>query len=298
MERNGVFSAALTSGALGATVAVNFVFHCTPEQRPLQFLLRTTIAACIAQFLYARVLSRSVIYDRAQKKQQKSQTKGGRFGEILGVVARVCTWYVAGVFVFHFAAVVFGAPLFSNFYGTFLWAALMSALSFLPVGIVTGSNAPEWIFQDTFVLSLSFHNLVFLSAFFTFAVPNTFAPQQCSVASERAKWFVGLPALTTIVGAWAGAIVIPLDWHQPWQQWPIPCTYGALAGYFIGVMLLFTLSALIPKHQRVSPGSKVSELVHRQRLVEDQQQNVHQLQQQQLQQQQQQQQVHKRKSKH
>ena len=164
MERNGVFSAALASGALGATVAVNLVLHCAPEQRPLQFLLRTTIAACITQFLYARVLSRSVIYDGAQKKQRKSQTKGGRFGEILAVVTRVCTWYVAGVFVFHFAAVVFGAPLFSNFYGTFLWAALMSALSFLPVGIVTGSNAPEWIFQDTFaLLSFLFTKLLHLS---------------------------------------------------------------------------------------------------------------------------------------
>lgn len=264
MERNGVFSAALTSGVLGATVAVNMMFHCLPEQRPLQFLLRMTIVACVAEFLHARILARSVIFDGAQKKQRKSQTKGGRFGEILGVVARVCTWYVAGVFVFHFAAVVFGAPLFSNFYGTFLWAALMSALTFLPVGIVTDTNSPEWIFQDT-------------------------------IASERAKWFVGLPALTTIIGAWAGAIVIPLDWNRPWQKWPVPCTYGALAGYFIGVLLLFALASLIPKHQRVSPGSKVSELVHRQRLEEDQHENTHQLQQQQ---QQQQQQVHKRKSKH
>lgn len=167
MERNGVFSAALASGTLGATVAVNLVLHCPPEQRPLQFLLRTTIAACVTQFLYARVLARSVIYDGAQKKQRKSQTKGGRFGEILAVVTRVCTWYVAGVFAFHFAAVVFGAPLFSNFYGTFLWAALMSALSFLPIGIVTGPNPPEWILQDTFVLSPPFFFCLPLSAVLT-----------------------------------------------------------------------------------------------------------------------------------
>lgn len=288
MERNGVFSAALTSGVLGATVAVNMMFHCLPEQRPLQFLLRMTIVACVAEFLHARILARSVIFDGAQKKQRKSQTKGGRFGEILGVVARVCTWYVAGVFVFHFAAVVFGAPLFSNFYGTFLWAALMSALTFLPVGIVTDTNSPEWIFQDTFVLFLL---LFSLHCSFTCALPFT----SDRIASERAKWFVGLPALTTIIGAWAGAIVIPLDWNRPWQKWPVPCTYGALAGYFIGVLLLFALASLIPKHQRVSPGSKVSELVHRQRLEEDQHENTHQLQQQQ---QQQQQQVHKRKSKH
>ena len=32
------------------------------------------------------------------------------------------------------------------------------------------------------------------------------------------------------LGAWCGAMVIPLDWDRPWQKWPVPCVAGAVAG--------------------------------------------------------------------
>ena len=150
-EKKAIFSASLSSGLLGACFGVNWFFNCTPEKRPLQFLLRMAATACASQFMYARTLNRSVI-DGGQKRVKKTETKGGRFGEILSVITRVCAWYGGGVFVFHFAAVLCGAPLFENFYGTLLWAAMLSALTFLPVGIVTDSNTPEWIFQSKFVL--------------------------------------------------------------------------------------------------------------------------------------------------
>ena len=37
----------------------------------------------------------------------------------------------------------------------------------------------------------------------------------------------------TVLGAWMGAIPIPLDWDQPWQKWPISCAAGALVGAFV-----------------------------------------------------------------
>lgn len=40
-------------------------------------------------------------------------------------------------------------------------------------------------------------------------------------------------ALLTVCGAWLGAVVIPLDWNTPWQQWPIPCYLGAIGGYLL-----------------------------------------------------------------
>ena len=71
--------------------------------------------------------------------------------------------------------------------------------------------------------------------------------------------------MCTIIGAWGGAFVIPLDWHEPWQKWPIPCTYGALLGYFVSVILLFLLSPLVPKHQRPGLSSKITEKIQKQR---------------------------------
>ena len=37
------------------------------------------------------------------------------------------------------------------------------------------------------------------------------------------------------LGAWCGAMVIPLDWDRPWQKWPVPCVAGAVAGFGLGV---------------------------------------------------------------
>lgn len=44
-------------------------------------------------------------------------------------------------------------------------------------------------------------------------------------------------ALLSVCGAWLGAIVIPLDWNTPWQQWPIPCYLGAIGGYLLANVL-------------------------------------------------------------
>ncbi len=40
-------------------------------------------------------------------------------------------------------------------------------------------------------------------------------------------------ALGAVVGAWTGAIPIPLDWDRPWQAWPITCCLGALMGHTV-----------------------------------------------------------------
>ena len=90
------------------------------------------------------------------------------------------------------------------------------------------------------------------------------------VSSERARWYVGLPAVATVVGAWSGAIPTVLDWNRPWQKWPITCTYGALLGYIAGVVVLFALEALVPKHHRVrTTGTKVGELIRKQRAEDE-----------------------------
>lgn len=37
----------------------------------------------------------------------------------------------------------------------------------------------------------------------------------------------------TLLGAWLGAFVIPLDWDREWQVWPIPCSSGALCSHLV-----------------------------------------------------------------
>ncbi|XP_013184528.1 phosphatidylinositol-glycan biosynthesis class F protein [Amyelois transitella] len=52
-------------------------------------------------------------------------------------------------------------------------------------------------------------------------------------------------SIITICGAWLGAVVIPLDWNTPWQQWPISCYLGAIGGYLLSnVFTVFKVSMM------------------------------------------------------
>lgn len=41
-------------------------------------------------------------------------------------------------------------------------------------------------------------------------------------------------ALGTMIGAWIGAIPIPLDWDREWQKWPVTMVTGAYLGCVAG----------------------------------------------------------------
>ena len=41
----------------------------------------------------------------------------------------------------------------------------------------------------------------------------------------------------TLLGAWAGAIPIPLDWDRPWQKWPVSCAAGAMLGALLATVV-------------------------------------------------------------
>ncbi|XP_074574381.1 uncharacterized protein LOC141830836 isoform X2 [Curcuma longa] len=62
---------------------------------------------------------------------------------------------------------------------------------------------------------------------------------------------VSLPAQGAIVGAWLGAWPMPLDWEMPWQEWPICVTYGAIAGYIVGMILSTVFVHVMKNHPHV-----------------------------------------------
>ncbi len=39
-----------------------------------------------------------------------------------------------------------------------------------------------------------------------------------------------------IIGAWFGALVIPLDWDRWWQEWPICSIFGSILGIFLAIV--------------------------------------------------------------
>ncbi|KAL4903864.1 hypothetical protein BDW74DRAFT_155527 [Aspergillus multicolor] len=60
-------------------------------------------------------------------------------------------------------------------------------------------------------------------------------------------------ALGTCIGAWLGAVPIPLDWDRPWQAYPITILTGAYIGYAAG-MLLCRVQGLYGKKVQFAPG--------------------------------------------
>jgi hypothetical protein len=70
-------------------------------------------------------------------------------------------------------------------------------------------------------------------------------------AAERGLYIM---FMSTLLGAWLGAVPIPLDWNRPWQVWPVPCSCGAVAGSVLGsgCSLLAHHFSLVPASSRWS----------------------------------------------
>ncbi|XP_009783858.1 glycosylphosphatidylinositol anchor biosynthesis protein 11 isoform X2 [Nicotiana sylvestris] len=114
----------------------------------------------------------------------------------------------AGAVVNAAGATILGAPVgFEYFPKTLNWSLLMSLLTFVPAACVFGSSWTDW------------HRV--------FAKTKTNGSTDCMIC---------LPAHGAVIGAWFGAWPMPLDWESPWQEWPICVTYGAIAGYLVGLL--------------------------------------------------------------
>ncbi|KAM3380551.1 phosphatidylinositol-glycan biosynthesis class F protein isoform X1 [Capsicum galapagoense] len=118
----------------------------------------------------------------------------------------------AGAVVNALGATILGAPVGFEYVTVYFpktlhWSLLMSLLTFVPAACVFGSSWSDWhrIFART-------------------------------KANESTDYMISLAAHGAVIGAWFGAWPMPLDWESPWQEWPICVTYGAIAGYLVGLV--------------------------------------------------------------
>jgi phosphatidylinositol glycan class F len=112
--------------------------------------------------------------------------------------------------VVYFITFTFGAYLFENMVETVFFGGYMSALCIMPALLVCPHRNPLTII-DRVLLKNEFES--------------------------RAEKLLTNLAYGAIVGAWLGALVIPLDWDRWWQEWPVSCVMGATVGSICGVLI-------------------------------------------------------------
>lgn len=117
--------------------------------------------------------------------------------------------FVASIFIIYLIAVTFGASLIESFYQTLFFSVLMSVICIVPCIV---------LFEHSNMFTLL--NRIFILEEFEDDVEY-----RCMRISKSA-----------IIGAWFGALVIPLDWDRWWQEWPISCSTGAICGAFFGIL--------------------------------------------------------------
>lgn len=97
--------------------------------------------------------------------------------------------------------VLFGAPVTTHIPQTLLSSSHLAFLAVFPLVYVHGSDGERWR-EIVSVYSL---------------IDEVFGA-----------------ALGCFLGAWLGAVPIPLDWDREWQKWPVTIVTGAYMGYVVG----------------------------------------------------------------
>jgi hypothetical protein len=129
---------------------------------------------------------------------------------------RGCASICVGIFLFYVAAVLFGAPMVELVPQTVMWATIQSIFSLGPIAAARAFDLNLW--------------------------KRLYALNDARSAFEMSASWAGM---CSIVGVWLGACLIPLDWDEPWQKWPITLIHGGSLGFVVGhVVAYMKLSSL------------------------------------------------------
>ncbi|KAF2806285.1 glycosylphosphatidylinositol anchor biosynthesis protein 11 [Mytilinidion resinicola] len=178
---------------------------------PVPALLQTLIPLSALQIAYVTVClpptagsgsSTPAVPKAAKKRASAAKTAtGSNTVKIVPALLSLILSLFAITPLTGITLILFGAPITTHFAHTFLAAAHIAILAFLPLVYVLGVDGERW--REVVGLLLP--------------------------VDEVVGGMVG-----TLVGAWAGAVPIPLDWDREWQKWPVTIVTGAYLGYALG----------------------------------------------------------------
>lgn len=177
----------------------------------LLYSVGSTSSLYILVLIFVAELLKSFYLNSGNEFQVKKKSKN-RASEIM----KATVFLFGCVFCFFIAIILFGAPVLTQHDGTLMLSSLLTLLTIFPLIAHTGVESAMQLL---------------------FGVKNYSRDTVISMLVNN--------ALMTVCGAWLGAVVIPLDWNTPWQNWPIPCYLGALGGFLLSNVLTITKVTLM-----------------------------------------------------
>ncbi|KAF1966380.1 hypothetical protein BU23DRAFT_518149 [Bimuria novae-zelandiae CBS 107.79] len=187
---------------------------------PIPALTRTLIPLSILQIAYVAIClpptgdtATAVPTTEKRKPGDKKKAEKGKLerevgAKIIPAFLSLIIASAAAIPLLTTILILFGAPLTTHHAHTMLAAAHIAFLATLPLVYVHGVDGATW------------REIVAL----------------LKPVDEVYGGMIG-----TVVGAWLGAIPIPLDWDRAWQKWPVTIVTGAYAGWAVGKLLGGTL---------------------------------------------------------
>ncbi|KAL8883187.1 MAG: hypothetical protein Q9192_007376 [Flavoplaca navasiana] len=176
---------------------------------PISTLSKLVFPVAGLQILYCvlclPIAKNGVLPVKAKPKAKPGVKKGKEMGVVWEKVvpaslATLLTFLLASPLV-TIILILFGAPLTTHFAHNILCGTHMALLMFQPLFYVYGVDAVMWR----------------------------------EICSAFLPWDgVWGGTVGTMLGAWCGAVPIPLDWDREWQKWPITIVTGAYIGWAIG----------------------------------------------------------------
>lgn len=188
------------------------LFHFGITRNPSDILLKSIPTLVLLESVYGYIIIQNTITPKKKSSNTSKVVsitkKQNTENNALLLTGSILASLLLSIPVF-ITVILFGAPLSSHVYETFLLSIHLSILIFYPLLVLYKMDTDKFslIFQLDHIYRVIFSNQILLSSFFS------------------------------LIGCWLGVLPIPLDWDRPWQQWPITLLTGAYIGSFSGGLI-------------------------------------------------------------
>ncbi|KAK1071782.1 Glycosylphosphatidylinositol (GPI) anchor assembly protein [Friedmanniomyces endolithicus] len=177
---------------------------------PVNILLALASTTAIVQALYCVICLPSTgdtatpITKPGQKKKTPKTQRQDIWAKVIPVFLSLTLTALLSTPLLYTILILFGAPLATHHLHTLLLALHLALLTTPHLFYVHGLDATAWL---------------------------RIASLQLPVDEVYGM------SLGACVGAWLGAIPIPLDWDREWQKWPVTVVVGMYGGAIVGKLV-------------------------------------------------------------